>query len=48
MSKQQRQNQAPRQKVKLVAEMPGDAEMRKNMREQQQNDGYPGSCGCDA
>ncbi|WP_179223786.1 hypothetical protein [Paenibacillus tyrfis] len=32
-------------KVKLVAEMPGDEEMREHLEEMKRNDGYPGSCG---
>lgn len=31
--------------VKLVAEMPGDEEMRENLEEMKLNDGYEGSCG---
>lgn len=48
MSKQQQRDAGPRRKVKIVAEMPGDEQMRNQMKEQQQHDGYPGSCGCDA
>ncbi|QYR23112.1 hypothetical protein KZ483_09430 [Paenibacillus sp. sptzw28] len=33
------------QRVKIVAEMPEDQEMRDNLEELQENDGYPGSCG---
>jgi hypothetical protein len=33
------------QRVKIVAEMPEDKEMRDNLEELQENDGYPGSCG---
>jgi len=32
-------------KVKIVAEMPDDDEIRENLPERQANDGYPGSCG---
>lgn len=38
-------NDEPEQTVKIVAEMPGDDEMRNNLEEWQKNDGYPGSCG---
>ncbi|TVX96821.1 hypothetical protein [Paenibacillus cremeus] len=31
--------------VKLVADIPGDAEMRENIDDMQISDGYPGSCG---
>jgi hypothetical protein len=31
--------------VKLVAEAPGDEEMRGRLDEMRMNDGYPGSCG---
>ncbi|MDF2958404.1 MAG: hypothetical protein K0S39_139 [Paenibacillus sp.] len=30
---------------KLVADLPGDEEMREHLDEMQQNDGFPGSCG---
>ncbi len=30
---------------KIVAEMPGDPEMRSRLKEQKKNDGSPGSCG---
>jgi hypothetical protein len=30
--------------VKLVAEMPGDEEMRQDLDEMKMNDGYQGSC----
>ncbi|WP_158453679.1 hypothetical protein [Paenibacillus beijingensis] len=33
------------QEVKVVAEMPGDSEMREQLDEMQANDGFPGSCG---
>lgn len=32
-------------KVKLVAEMPEDGEIREQLEERKQTDGYPGSCG---
>ncbi len=32
-------------KVKLVAELPGDEEMREHLEKMKRNDGYPGSCG---
>lgn len=35
----------PEQTVKVVAEMPGDDEMRSSLQERKENDGYPGSCG---
>jgi hypothetical protein len=31
--------------VKLVADLPGDEEMREHLDEQIAKDGYPGSCG---
>jgi hypothetical protein len=31
-------------RVKLVADIPGDAVMREHLDEMIQNDGYPGSC----
>jgi hypothetical protein len=31
--------------VKLVADMPEDAEMREHLEETKANDGYEGSCG---
>ncbi|CAH0118971.1 MULTISPECIES: hypothetical protein [unclassified Paenibacillus] len=37
--------QKPAQKVKVVAEMPEDEEMREQLEEFKKNDGYPGSCG---
>lgn len=30
--------------VKLVADIPGDEEMREHLDEMMQTDGYPGSC----
>lgn len=33
------------QTVQLVAELPGDDEMRDNLEDMRKNDGYPGSCG---
>jgi hypothetical protein len=35
-------NQTP---VKLVADIPGDEEMREHLDEMKANDGYEGSCG---
>jgi hypothetical protein len=35
--------EAPR--VKIVAEMPQDDEIQKNLKQQKENDGFPGSCG---
>ncbi|MBB6678110.1 hypothetical protein H4Q31_12450 [Cohnella lubricantis] len=34
-----------KQTGKVVAEMPGDDEMRSRLEQQKKNDGYPGSCG---
>lgn len=34
-----------RPEVKIVAEMPEDPEVRKHLKEMQENDGYKGSCG---
>ncbi|GGG14006.1 hypothetical protein [Paenibacillus abyssi] len=31
-------------RVKLVADMPGDEELRENLDEMIHSDGYPGSC----
>lgn len=30
---------------KIVAQMPEDPEIQKNLQQQKENDGYPGSCG---
>lgn len=35
----------PTQKVKIVAELPGDKEMQDKLQDMKENDGYPGSCG---
>ncbi|HUC92132.1 MAG TPA: hypothetical protein VMS09_08905 [Paenibacillus sp.] len=35
----------PGNTAKVVAEMPDDNEMRSNLQQQKENDGYPGSCG---
>jgi hypothetical protein len=32
-------------RVKVVADMPGDDEMREELETMKKNDGYPGSCG---
>jgi hypothetical protein len=39
------QRKPPVQQVKLVAEMPQDEEMRENLQNMKENDGFPGSCG---
>jgi hypothetical protein len=39
------ENQVQTSQVKVVAEMPGDSEMRDQLQEAKENDGYPGSCG---
>jgi hypothetical protein len=39
------QENYPVETVKIVAEMPGDKEMRENLQEMKENDGYPDSCG---
>jgi hypothetical protein len=38
-------NDEPEQTAKIVAEMPGDDEMRDRLQEMKEHDGYPGSCG---
>jgi hypothetical protein len=35
----------PVKTVKVVAEMPEDDEMRDNLQDMKENDGYPSSCG---
>lgn len=39
------QSQSPGQEVKIVAEMPGDQEMRDQTKDMKEHDGYEGSCG---
>lgn len=39
------QRNAPVQAVKVVAEMPNDDEMRDELQQMKENDGYAGSCG---
>lgn len=39
------QRKLPVQRIKMVAEMPGDQEMRDNLQQMKEHDGYPGSCG---
>jgi hypothetical protein len=36
---------SPVSTVKIVAEMPDDKEMRENLQEMKENDGYSNSCG---
>jgi hypothetical protein len=40
---ERRTDEPPR--VKIVAELPQDDEIQKNLEETIQNDGFPGSCG---
>jgi hypothetical protein len=39
------QENIPVNTVKIVAEMPDDKEMRENLQEMKENDGYSDSCG---
>lgn len=39
------QDNAPVQAVKIVADMPHDDEMRDELQQMRENDGYAGSCG---
>lgn len=50
MNENQGTNRAPdvrprEDQPKIVAEMPGDEEMRQNLKELQEHDGFPGTCG---